>query len=534
MTKGKIRSNNFKNKMRYGIELGNLLQNYFDNPPYIPPPYKIGFVWTPKLFSTFVGFSDSAVRQWLRGDELPMLAMPSIITQIFGPNPEQFASEIEELRTVFRRCQKIRDGVSESVADAAQVSTLIPRVTQHFVGRHEEVVRLASILIAPNNKAAILVQGGPGIGKTELTKAVAHDSHVASHFGDKRWFVPLETSITTAQMKEAINYAINGNNQISFQETLSNLHEQNSLLILDNLETPWESIEQRGETESLLTDLSEIPGLSLLTSFRGFDFIDGPMWQNHRTEALSYSASTKLFAAIAGDWVLGDDNLRRFMEALGGIPLAIDLVARRARGRRSLSSLWREWRRIGAALASCEEVADSHTTSLFCSINLSLDSYRMRKSADNIRLFSLLGSLPAGLTPEDREALMGQESFVCEQCLVECGIAVETINSSAGMATEYVSRITLLAPIRDHAARYHPPSEEDAKSLMVYYARLINFLSESIDFDTPLDGLARLRIEFDNIDKAFNLKNRTETFEEFFGQITERGKIGFMIACCMK
>jgi hypothetical protein len=43
-------------------------------------------------------------------------------------------------------------------------------------------------------------------------------------------------------------------------------HAPPSLLVLDNLETPWEALSSRSEVEELLSLLTEVPGLGLLVS----------------------------------------------------------------------------------------------------------------------------------------------------------------------------------------------------------------------------------------------------------------------------
>jgi len=100
-----------KKNIKYGVDLGRVLRRYFDNPPVIPSGRKIGFVWTPKLFGAAVGVSDSAVRQWLRGDVLPSLNMATIISALFGQDPSDYNVQIAELWALLRSCEDARDGV---------------------------------------------------------------------------------------------------------------------------------------------------------------------------------------------------------------------------------------------------------------------------------------------------------------------------------------------------------------------------------------------------------------------------------------
>lgn len=523
MGKGQRRLPEAKDKIRYGVELGMILRRYFDNPPYIPPPQKIGFVWTPKLFATAAGFSDSAVRQWLRGDELPKLGMTAIIREIFGPDRDQFAEEIAELWATFRRCEDLKNGVRRSSKDTAatyrdlpspptEQSNSIPRPTLHFMGRDEEVAALAGLLIAPTNPTAVLVQGGPGMGKTELTKAVAHHAQVVARFAERRWFVPLETATTAAEMRHAIIRALGCDPKQGFQAVLDSLRGKQSLLILDNLETPWEPADQQDQTKATLADLSAVPGVVLLASFRGFEFVDGPLWRDHPVEPLPTSTAAKLFASRAGEWVLDDPGLDDFISALGGIPLAIDLVARRAHGRDSLALLWQEWTRIGVEFAKRPGAKPGRLTSLPHSIELSLAPLRS-PDGDHpaLRLFALLGVLPSGLGGEDAEALLGDDTFVATERLCHLGIVVERGN-----------RVNLLPPIREYAAVKHPPIHEDLKRCMEYFFSLPSQFDEDSDKSSYRADRARVISEFPNIEVAWRhriLSGDTQSLLEQLGDI---------------
>ena len=51
-----------------------------------------------------------------------------------------------------------------------------------------------------------------------------------------------------------------------------------SLLILDNLETPWESKDTQQAVEELLLQLTNIVGLSLVVTLRGAERPSGIPW----------------------------------------------------------------------------------------------------------------------------------------------------------------------------------------------------------------------------------------------------------------
>ena len=67
-----------------------------------------------------------------------------------------------------------------------------------------------------------------------------------------------------------------------------------------------------------------------------------------------------------------------FLDALGGVPLAVELVALRAAGETALRELWAEWQRRGVVLAAHPDLPPDHRlTSLTRSLDLSWQSRRL-------------------------------------------------------------------------------------------------------------------------------------------------------------
>jgi tetratricopeptide (TPR) repeat protein len=438
------------------------------------------------------------IRNWVNKGMLPdaddVDTVKLIFDTLFGKNTDLAGWSADLKRALERdRAAKPKGGARHSVTVEGvgkNGQSRVPLATSHFVGRADEVNQLAAIISADDAGSAVLLQGGPGIGKTELTKAIAHHEQVAAHFAERRWFIQLETASTADAMRDAIARRIGCDPAQGFPAALAVLAEKPSLLVLDNLETPWEPINERRATEQALAELAQTPGLAILASFRGRDWLKEPNWLCHLVEPLDVDACIDLLSQIAGRWTLDDPHRDLFLNALGGLPLAIELVGRRAHGRSKLEPLWREWSRIGADLATNSDFAPGPQTSLASCIELSLRSTRMMPSAH--RLFQILGVLPGGLSKASLSALMGDDALNSEEGLLKVGLAIERNE-----------RIDLLPPIREHAFRHHKIAEEDAISAIRHFCDL------ETHYNSLMAGDEKAKIwfdeEFPNIENTFKI-----------------------------
>ena len=442
-----------------------------------------GKPWQWQEFAGAVGVTERAVRFWRRGDLAADDHYSSIERVLFGTDTTAHAVFRQELRAAYRRA---KSGGTGPALDAASLSPLF-----HFdrcIGRAAQLEELIGALTGPG-AAACLVLGGPGIGKTTLTRAAATSPAIADKFGARRWFVALDTARDAASLQTMIVEAVGLNPaNTRFAQALARLAEQPGLVILDNLETPWESEPQA--VESVLRQLAAVPGLGLVASLRGQMAPHAPRWTCQiRVAPLENDDARELFRDIAPNIKADDPNLGDFLRALGGIPLAIELVAHRAAPHETLAELWAEWQHLGAALAARPGIDPSRLNSLPHSIELSLQSRRL--GADGKRLLRLLGQLPAGIAPEDRVALLGDSAATASEEL-----------RGIGLAFARGGRLDLLPPIRDHIRRFHPPEGEDAERWREHYLSLLRDRGAKIGMAEGSGAVARLAPEFPNFEAA--------------------------------
>jgi len=371
---------------------------------------------------------------------------------------------------------------------ATSVAT-IPLPDRCF-GRDGDVKAVVAVLVAADPHIAVLVQGPGGIGKTTLTQQAANHEMVIARFRYRRWFVELETATDRDTFDAAILLALGLDPTHGFDAGINRLAQERGLLVLDNLETPWGgdpmAIEQR------LARLAAITDLALLASFRGDEAVGGVRWSlRHTMYPLSPDDAKTLFLAIA-EKIPGDDpHLPALLAALGGVPLAICLTARRAARHDSLAELWTEWLAAGTSVAHLPGAAPGRLTSVPQSIKFSLQSSRMGEAGR--RLFRLLGQLPAGIADDDRHALLGADAFNAREQV-----------QSVGLAFMRTGRLDMLPPVRDYARRELRPTGDDTEWHLRYLtiARELGARAGYLDGD---EALPRLVPEFPNIDAAIDL-----------------------------
>ena len=372
-----------------------------------------------------------------------------------------------------------------SEAQPAEASAPIPLPPLCF-GRDTDI---ATITAALTPGAAVFVHGPGGIGKTTITQQAAHHDDVKARFGDRRWFVELDTATDRDTFDAQLLLGLHLDPTAGFAAAAHRLGQAHALLVLDNLETPWEA--DPLAIEARIGQLAAIPGLTLLASFRGDEHVGGARWSpRHPVAPLSDPDARALFLEIAGAAKSTDPDLPAFLDALGGVPLAICLTARRAARHPTLAGLWGEWERLGPEVASLITGPKHRLTSVPHSIALSLGSSRMTPDAH--RLFAILGQCPAGLAPQDRIALLGDAAFAAEEALRGTGLAHLRADR----------RLDLLPPVRDHARRAHQPEDTDATAWCRHFLDRARAEGGKIMRDGGAEALAALTPEVANIDAA--------------------------------
>ncbi|KAJ7288909.1 P-loop containing nucleoside triphosphate hydrolase protein [Mycena rebaudengoi] len=335
---------------------------------------------------------------------------------------------------------------------------MLPPSPQIFHGRDSELQDTIKILVQDSARIAILGTGG--IGKTSLATAALHDSQIEAKYS-RCYFVPCHSSSTCTQLVSAVAAHIGVEKGSNVAQKI--VHYLNnsppSLLVLDNLETPWESISSQSEVDEFLSLLTDI-------TMRGGERPAKVKWTRPflpPLDPLSTSAALQTFIDVADD-THHQESVKHLLELTGNLPLAVSLISSVAshEGCDKALSRWKS--------ESTHMLSDGYDqrSSLDISIMLSFTSSRMTVGAQD--LLSLLSMLPDGLTDVElvQAKLAIPDILGCKSILIRTSLAFVGKDQ----------RLKVLVPIREHTLRMHPPTNSLKKPLQQHFHDLLDLWNQ--------------------------------------------------------
>ncbi|KAJ7818650.1 hypothetical protein B0H13DRAFT_1922174 [Mycena leptocephala] len=334
--------------------------------------------------------------------------------------------------------------------------SMLPSRPKIFHGRESELKDIIETLIQHSPRVAIL--GGGGMGKTSLARAALHHPDLSSRFED-RFFVSSESATNSVELAALIGLHVGLNPGQDLTTTVVQYFSKKPpfLLILDNLETPWEPIHTRGGIEEFLGLLTDIPDLALmlLTSrtitMRGAERPAKVAWTHPflpPLQPLSDDAARQTFIDIT-DGSADNEDMKRILLFTDNMPLAAAQMS-------WLDGIQRKL--LSSLLGMIESPIWMHL------IRLSLSSPRITSGAKE--LLSLLSILPDGLSDVE---------------LLQSNLPIQTIRSCKATliytSLAYIDkqrRLRSLVPIREHIQRFCPPSQLLMDQLRKHFHSLLN------------------------------------------------------------
>ncbi|KAJ7715241.1 hypothetical protein B0H16DRAFT_1701747 [Mycena metata] len=336
-------------------------------------------------------------------------------------------------------------------ANGSQLSSnsfsLLPSEPKIFYGRDSELKHIMKVLSQDAPRIAIL--GGGGMGKTSLARAALHHTDTCAKF-EHRFFVSAEAATTAVELAALIGLHLGLEPGKDITKPVVQYFAWQTglcLLILDNLETPWEPIQSRAGLENFLSLLADVEHLALIITMRGSERPGQVLWTPpflHPLQPLSDEASQQVFEEITDDSHVSKDRtqLLAFTE---NMPLAVDLMAHLV-DHEGIDNVLTRWKAEKTAALS---TGHHRTSNLDASIALSYSSPRITPGARE--LLRLLSILPDGLSDAEltQSNLPIGDVQACRSVLIATSLAYKDAKS----------RLRSLVPIREHIQQFSPPSE---------------------------------------------------------------------------
>ncbi|KAJ7464171.1 hypothetical protein FB451DRAFT_1403533 [Mycena latifolia] len=409
---------------------------------------------------------------------------------------EQRHQEILEILT--KRSDTQSSDITSVIGSLSQMSgssgafSLLPASPQIFHGRDSELEEVVSNLM--QGPARVVILGTGGIGKTALALATLHHPLIQQKYA-RRHFVSCESATGGVELISVIgaHLGLEPSRQLSRMITRHFWDSGPTVLVLDNMETPWEPVSTRAQVEEFLSLLTDIPHLALLITMRGAERPAKVKWTRPflpPLESISPSASYRTFVDIAGEPVPEEQGaLAELIELTGNLPLAVRLMANVASFEGYLGALSR-WTAENTALLS--DGYDKRSN-LEKSIVMSLTSPRFESNPQALDLLSLLSLLPDGITEAE---------------LLSSGVPLPRISECRStllqttLAFQGQGRLKALSPIRDYIRSAHPAPIALTRPLRIHFQELLKVWDLYYAL-SPRDLVPQLASQLGNIQSIF-------------------------------
>ncbi|KAJ7588669.1 P-loop containing nucleoside triphosphate hydrolase protein [Mycena floridula] len=389
------------------------------------------------------------------------------------------AARMAEMQTIAtKRHQELLDIINqpseldmlhELRQSSSSVSVLLPAAPKIFHGRQHELEHIINVLTL-NDTAQVAILGPGGIGKTSLAHATLHHSQIIDKFGPCCYWIACDSSKSASDLIVMISthFGINGQNRLHAILTCIREMARPVLLILDNLETPWEQRGKQREVEDMLSHLTGLDNLSVVVTMRGSERPAQIQWTRPFLPPLgpiSTDAARQTFLDIS-DADEEDPQVGELLSFTDNMPLMVSLLASIAGSEGCATTLTR-WMSETTSLLSDGVNKQSNMAK---SIEISLHSARFKSVPNAQHLLSILSYLPDGITlvEFDQIHLSFSDFSHCRSTLQRTSLAYITADD----------RFKLLAPVKEYIQKMYPPPAASIISIRTYFFDMIKLAEE--------------------------------------------------------
>ncbi|KAJ7734818.1 hypothetical protein B0H16DRAFT_150823 [Mycena metata] len=377
---------------------------------------------------------------------------------------------------------------SDSYTSSNSISVL-PTEPKIFHGRDSELEGILKLFNQETPRIAIL--GAGGMGKTSLARTALHHEQITTKYQQNRFFITCDTVSDKVELAGLIGAHLGMKpGQDLTQSVLKHFtNAPPSLLILDNLETPWEPIKSRKDIEEFLCLLADITSLALLVTMRGAERPAKVQWTRPfllPLGPLPREAARKMFIDIA-DEKHSMKEIDQVLDLTDNMPLAISLLAHLV-DMEDCSTILSRWETEKTSLIS--EGSD-RKSNLELSISLSLSSPRIVSMPHSQDLLALLSMLPDGLSDvELRQSKFPiKDIFGCKTALLRTALAY----------TDGNNRLKVLVPVREYMGRHSPPTNLMIRPLLAHFHELLDSYVTAMGKESGAFPIARITSNYTNI-----------------------------------
>ncbi|KAJ7667487.1 hypothetical protein DFH06DRAFT_1322089 [Mycena polygramma] len=297
----------------------------------------------------------------------------------------------------------------ENIREVSEVSDEpvvdLPPMPQIFNGRDSQLSGLVQMFSRPDQAHAVLMGQG-GAGKSSLALSLLYQSEIKGKFRQQRFLVKCNSAKGSLDLLSCLASALGlpdvaeGTKSSGYKETIfASLacSKFPSLLVFDDLDDAWDPPSTRLDVEDLLTELSNIPTVSVLLTLRGTQRPLGPAYSKPYPAPLgpiSPTAARETFFAISDVPDDGEDAplVDVLLHMVGFLPMPVTLLAQLAQYE-PLPFLIERYREEGTSMLYCGDV------SMEDSIEASLYSARVSECPAALEVLGLLARFPEG-TPK--------------------------------------------------------------------------------------------------------------------------------------